>query len=120
MNWIKLDANTEIMQAPVTIINGGSEQPLRGLTYDAATAYAAERSWRLPTEDEWLAGWKNGMQHWGLYEWTSTIDGPLIVLRGGSWDLVSSFLMASVRSGFHPGYWLHFIGFRCVRCWATP
>lgn len=114
MKWIEISPTLEIMQDPVMEAEFGAEKipvpmPARAMTHDEAAVWAKSRGFRLPTEEEWLLGWGR-MNHWGLYEWTSSGE-----LRGGGWVNYPRTLPVSYR------YWnlrfvrLDVIGFRCVR-----
>jgi len=118
MKWIKIGGGIEIMQNPVMEKEFGTHNPqpmpARGMTFLEADTWAKRKSWRLPTEEEWLMGWGK-MNHWGLLEWTTTINEEYYVLRGGSWYYLSSNLLASVRLRNLPDLRFILIGFRCVR-----
>jgi formylglycine-generating enzyme required for sulfatase activity len=42
-------------------------------------------------------------------------DGPIRVIRGGSWNSDARSVRAAIRLGFDPGYRNHYLGFRLAR-----
>lgn len=118
MNWIQISDELEIMQDPVMEVDFGITNPMpmpaRGITYKKAEEWSKSHAFRLPTDEEWLLGWRK-MNHWGLWEWTSTKQCDDYKLRGGSWYDLPLFDRVAYRIDFEPKDRFDFIGFRCVR-----
>lgn len=123
---------------------GRPTQPVRGVTWDEATAYAEWAGGRLPTEEEIeaasagldAADWSayplaecptpgdprvptSATGDWGvrgvLWWWTSTAQGSYRVARGGSWHYSARILRVAARAWYEPGFRYDILGFRLVR-----
>jgi formylglycine-generating enzyme required for sulfatase activity len=66
---------------------------------------------------EWVNDWydENYYQNGPSQDPPGPTNGLLRVLRGGSWDLVPSYVRFSGRSSGDPLYRYYYVGFRCVR-----
>jgi formylglycine-generating enzyme required for sulfatase activity len=117
MDWIDIGSGVEIMRDPVTEVDMGRSDktfPSREVTLAEAEEWAGGRGWRLPTEEEWLRGWGK-MNHWGLWEWTTTMEKESAVLRGGAWVSYQDYAACAYRFYLHPQYRYSYVGFRCAR-----
>lgn len=95
------------------------DRPIVFITFAAADAYCRWRGHRLPTEDEWAlaarvqpAGLAN--MAGSVWEWTTTSDGGLRVLRGSGFQQSPEEVRAEARVTREPTFTAPDLGFRCV------
>ena len=87
--------------------------PIVGVSATAADAFAKWSGGRLPTEDEWVANWKN-WDGYGLFEWTSTIEPGGRVARGGSWLYYARLCRTAYLDWDYPVFRITDLGFRVL------
>lgn len=127
--WVEVNKDTI---APLAL-----DQPVMGVSWYEADAYARSVEKRLPTEAEWEKAARSGVlarTGW-VWEWTSTwfhpypgfiahpyqgysvpyFDEQHRVLRGGSWATQSHVRRPTFRTWYHPWVREIFSGVRCIR-----
>lgn len=126
--WVKSNAIAQ----PLYL--GSDHQPVCGVSWYEADAYARFVRKRLPTEAEWekAASYQDMLGE--VWQWTSTwfagypsfesypypgysqayFDGQHRVLKGGSWATFPWAMRNSFRNWYYPHVREIFAGFRCV------
>lgn len=93
----------------------GSRVPMTNITAVEAEQWAAKQGARLPTPEEYDRLF--AIEPWPhlVWEWTSTADNDMRLVRGGSWYDLPRYARASVRHRYDPAYRYMCVGFRLVR-----
>jgi ergothioneine biosynthesis protein EgtB len=126
--WVKSNAITQ------PLYSGKDHQPVCGVSWYEADAYARFVGKRLPTEAEWEKAAHVQNMLGEVWQWTSTwfdsylnfenypysgysqnyFDGKHRVLKGGSWATFPWAMRNSFRNWYYPHVREIFSGFRCV------
>lgn len=127
-DWVK---SNEITQP---LYSGKADQPVCGVSWYEADAYARFVGKRLPSEAEWEKAARSQNMLGEVWQWTSTwfsgyanfesypypgysqqyFDGKHRVLKGGSWATFPWAMRNSFRNWYYPQVREIFAGFRCV------
>jgi gamma-glutamyl hercynylcysteine S-oxide synthase len=131
-DWLQQNPVTQPYYWPQVV---AAHQPVCGVSWYEAQAYAQFVGKRLPTEMEWEAAATELTGIGQVWEWTDSwfagypgfqafpyqgysatyFDRQHRVLRGGSWATRSWATRPSFRNWYHPGTRVIFAGFRCAQ-----
>lgn len=89
------------------------QYPVVCISAEDADVYAKWAGVRLLTEKEWMENWRK-LDGYGLYEWTSTWEDDVRVVRGGAFFSSEGLVRCAYRGRFRPDDRFISIGFRVV------